>query len=219
MLPENAPAVWKDRERLWNEVEAFEVRKDAQLAREVEFAIPRELTQAQGIELARDFARAEFVDRGMIADLNVHWDFGEDGMAKPHAHVMLTMRQVSANGDENGFGPKVRDWNRTEMVERWAELANERLSELDIDARIDHRSLERQGIALEPQSQIGAPAKRIEDRGIEGTEEATEADRAGMHREIARGNGARIIANPDLGLDAITHQQSTFTQRNMIGRL
>jgi MobA/MobL family len=106
MLPENAPAVWKDRERLWNEVEAFEVRKDAQLAREVEFAIPRELTQAQGIELARDFARAEFVDRGMIADLNVHWDFGEDGMAKPHAHVMLTMRQVSVNGDENGFGPK-----------------------------------------------------------------------------------------------------------------
>lgn len=42
--------------------------------------------------------------------------------------------------------------------ERWAELANERLAELDIDARIDHRSLEAQGIALEPQSQIGAPA-------------------------------------------------------------
>ena len=101
----------------------------------------------------------------MIADLNVHWDMGEDGMPKPHAHVMLTMRAV----DENGFGPKVRDWNRTEMVERWrerwAELANERLAELDIDARIDHRSLEAQGIALEPQSQIGAPAQRIEGRG------------------------------------------------------
>ena len=104
----------------------------------------------------------------MIADLNVHWDMAEDGMPKPHAHVMLTMRAV----DENGFGPKVRDWNRTEMVERWrerwAELANERLAELDIDARIDHRSLEAQGIALEPQSQIGAPAQRIEDRRIEG---------------------------------------------------
>ena len=82
-------------------------------------------------------------------------------MPKPHAHVMLTMRAV----DENGFGPKVRDWNRTEMVERWrerwAELANERLAELDIDARIDHRSLEAQGIALEPQSQIGAPAQTV----------------------------------------------------------
>ena len=212
MLPEHALQAWSDRERLWNDVEAFEVRKDAQLAREVEFAIPREMTQAQGIELARDFVRGEFVDRGMIADLNVHWDMAEDGMPKPHAHVMLTMRQISVNGDESGFGQKVRDWNRTEMVERWrerwAELANERLAELDIDARIDHRRLEAQGIALEPQSQIGAPAKRIEG-------EENEADRAEMHREIARGNGARIIADPSLGLDAITQQQSTFTQRDM----
>jgi Ti-type conjugative transfer relaxase TraA len=209
MLPENAPQAWNDRERLWNDVEAFEVRKDAQLAREAEFAIPREMTERQGIELARDFVRAEFVDRGMIADLNVHWDLGTDGMPKPHAHVMATMRAVA----EDGFGPKVRDWNRTEMVERWrerwAELANERLAELDIDARIDHRSLEAQGIALEPQSQIGAPAQRIEGEGIEA------ADRAEMHREIARGNGARIIADPSLGLDAITQQQSTFMRRDI----
>ena len=93
--------------------------------------------------------------------------------------------------------------------ERWAELANERLAELDIDARIDHRSFEAQGIALEPQTQIGASAQRIEGEGIEA------ADRAEMHREIARGNGARIIANPDLGLDGITQQQSTFTRRDM----
>ncbi|MBI1365245.1 MAG: Ti-type conjugative transfer relaxase TraA [Alphaproteobacteria bacterium] len=209
MLPENAPEHWSDRERLWNDVEVFEVRKDAQLAREVEFALPREMTQAQGIELARDFVQAEFVDRGMIADLNVHWDMAEDGTPKPHAHVMLTMRSV----DGDGFGPKVRDWNRTEMVERWrerwAELANERLAELDIDARIDHRSLEAQGIALEPQSQIGATAQRIEGEGLEA------ADRADMHREIARNNGARIIADPSVAFDAITHQQSTFTRRDM----
>ncbi|MCO6387767.1 Ti-type conjugative transfer relaxase TraA [Aliihoeflea sp. 40Bstr573] len=209
MLPKSAPEAWSDRERLWNDVEAFEVRKDAQLAREVEFAIPREMTQAQGIELARDFVQSEFVDRGMIADLNVHWDIGEDGMPKPHAHVMLTMRSV----DENGFGQKVRDWNRTEMVERWrerwAEHVNERLAELDIDARIDHRNLEAQGIGLEPQTQIGAPAQRIE---IDSTELA---DRADLHREIARNNGARIIADPSVALDAITHQQSTFTQRHM----
>jgi Ti-type conjugative transfer relaxase TraA len=209
MLPENAPEVWRDRERLWNDVEAFEIRKDAQLAREIEFAIPREMNEAQGIELARDFVRAEFVARGMIADLNVHWDMAEDGIPKPHAHVTLTMRAV----DENGFGQKVRHWNRTEMVERWrmrwAELANERLAELDIDARIDHRSLEAQGIPLEPQSQIGAPAQRIEGEGIEA------ADRAEMHREIARGNGARIIADPSVALDAITQQQSTFTPRDI----
>jgi Ti-type conjugative transfer relaxase TraA len=167
------------------------------------------MSERDGIELARDFVPGEFVDRGMIADLNVHWDMSEDGMPKPHAHVMLTMRAV----DENGFGQKARDWNRTEMVERWRErwaaIANERLAELDIDSRIDHRSLEAQGIALEPQTQIGASAQRIEGEGSEA------ADRAEMHREIARGNGARIIANPDLGLEAITEQQSTFTRRDM----
>jgi len=62
---------------------------------------------------------------------------------------------------------------------------------------------------LEPQSQIGAPAQRIESEGIEA------ADRADMHREIARNNGARIIADPSIALDAITHQQSTFTRRDM----
>lgn len=41
LLPEGAPEEWRDRERLWNDVEAIEARKDAQLAREVEFAIPR----------------------------------------------------------------------------------------------------------------------------------------------------------------------------------
>ncbi|MFD9896924.1 Ti-type conjugative transfer relaxase TraA [Mesorhizobium sp. NPDC059025] len=209
LLPDGALEHWSDRERLWNDVEAFEMRKDAQLAREVEFALPRELSQAQGIELARDFVQSEFVASGMIADLNVHWDIGEDGMAKPHAHVMLTMRSV----DENGFGQKVREWNRTEMVERWRERwaahVNERLFELDVDTRIDHRSLEAQGIALEPQSQIGAPAQRIEDEAID------VADRAELHREIARNNGARIIADPNLALDAITQQQSTFTRRDM----
>jgi len=208
MLPENAPEQWNDRERLWNDVEAFEKRKDAQLCREIEFAIPREMTRAQGIELARDFVQSEFVDAGMIADLNVHWDMGADGMPKPHAHVMLTMREVS----EDGFGPKARDWNRTELVERWrerwADHVNERLAELDIDARIDHRSLEAQGIGLEPQTKIGAPAQRIEAAGLE-------ADRAEDHRRIARENGARIVADPSSALDAITQQQSTFTRRDM----
>src|ERR1700751_946125 len=68
MLPENAPEAWSERERLWNDPEAGEISKAAELAREVEFALPRERTKAQGIELAPDFVRSEFVDRGMIAD-------------------------------------------------------------------------------------------------------------------------------------------------------
>lgn len=112
LLPEGAPDALSDREHLWNAVEAVELRRDAQLARELEFALLREITQAQAIALARDFVQAEFVDRGMIADLNVHWDRTDDGLPKPHAHVMLTMCSVG----EDGFGPKVRDWNRTDLL-------------------------------------------------------------------------------------------------------
>ncbi|CAL4867349.1 ATP-dependent RecD-like DNA helicase [Asticcacaulis sp. MM231] len=208
MLPDNAPPEWSDRERLWNDVEAFEKRKDAQLSREVEFAIPREMNQQQGIDLARDFVQREFVDQGMIADLNVHWDIGADGQPKPHAHVMLTMREVS----EDSFGPKVRDWNRVELVEHWreawAEHVNQRLAELDIDARIDHRTLEEQGIDLEPQGKIGATARRMEAQGLE-------AERIEDHADIAYRNGERILANPKIALNAITHTQATFTKRDL----
>ena len=203
LLPEGAPEEFADREKLWNAVEAAEKRKDAQLAREVEFALPRELTKEQAIELAREFAEAEFVEKGMIADLNVHWDIGKDGQPKPHAHVMLTMREVG----KDGFGAKVREWNKAELVEqwreRWAEHVNQRLAELDIDARIDHRSLEAQGIALEPQDKIGPAASRMGERGLE-------AERIEEHRAVAQRNGERIIASPAVALDAITHSQATF---------
>ncbi len=208
MLPKGAPPEFADREKLWNAVEAAEKRKDAQLSREVEFTIPRELSKSQGIALAREFTQAEFVDKGMIADLNVHWDIGKDGQAKPHAHVMLTMREVG----KDGFGAKVRDWNKSELVEqwreRWAEHVNQRLAELDIDARVDHRSLEAQGIKLEPQDKIGPAASRMGERGLE-------AERIEEHRAVAQRNGERIIANPQVALDAITHQQATFTNRDL----
>ncbi len=208
LLPDGAPERFLDRATLWNEVEAIEKRKDAQLARELEFSIPREMIQAQGIALARDFVREQFVERGMVADLNVHWDIGEDGLAKPHAHVMLSTRSV----DENGFGAKERSWNDKELLltwrGRWASLANERLAELDLDVRIDHRSFVAQGIDLEPQNKIGPAGMRREERG-------EDAERVADHLEIARRNGERLLAEPHVALEALTRQQSTFTRQDL----
>jgi Ti-type conjugative transfer relaxase TraA len=208
LLPDGAAPELSDRESLWNAVELAEKRIDAQLAREIEFAIPRELSKEDGIALAREFVRDEFVSRGMIADLNVHWDIGADGQAKPHAHVMLTMREVT----DEGFGPKVRDWNATSLLEHWRESwashANERLAQLDIDVRIDHGSFEAQGIELEPQPKIGPAAARMAEQGLS-------SERVEEQLEIARANGAKIIANPAIGLDAITRTQATFTRRDL----
>jgi len=218
VLPDGAPDRWAQgttkaelhaaRSTLWNEVEAKERRKDAQLAREMEFAIPRELPRTEAIRLAQDFVREQFVDRGMVADLNVHWDVSEDGGLKPHAHVMLTMRQVTPEG----FGPKVREWNATGLYEgvrqRWAELANERLAEHGHDVRIDQRSYAEQGIALEPQHKIGPAGARRAERG-------EDAERAAEHLAIARRNGEAILAEPGVVLDAITRQHSTFSRRDL----
>lgn len=208
MLPEGASERLRDRETLWNEVEATEKRKDAQLAREVEFAIPREMTKEQGIALARDFVEREFVTRGMVADLNVHWDIGADGEAKPHAHVMLTLREI----DGEGFGAKVREWNATALLQHWrtawADHVNARCATLGIDARIDHRSYEHQGIDLEPQHKIGAAGARREAKG-------EDAERADDHRAIARSNGAIILAKPVVGLEALMRTQATFTTRDL----
>jgi Ti-type conjugative transfer relaxase TraA len=219
MLPDGAPERWRAvddtpeagraaRSRLWNEVEAIERRKDAVLAREVEFALPRELSQAEGIALARDFVRQQFVSRGMVADLNVHWTREADGEVKPHAHVMLSMREI----DGDGFGNKQRAWNDVGLLrdwrEGWAAMANARLAELGHDIRIDHRSLRDQGIALEPQHKIGPAGARREERG-------QDAERAEQHREIARGNGEALLADPSIALDALTQQHSTFSRRDM----
>jgi Ti-type conjugative transfer relaxase TraA len=144
----------------------------------------------------------------LVADLNVHWDVGPDGTPKPHAHVMLSMREV----DERGFGRKVREWNRTDLLkdwrEHWADHVNERLAALDIEARIDHRSFEAQAIGLEPQHKIGAAGARRLERG-------EDCERAEDHLRIARENGEKIIANPRIALDAITRNQATFTARDL----
>ena len=188
MLPEGAPERLVDRETLWNAVEAGEVRKDAQLA--------------------RDFVAREFVVRGMIADLNVHWDKAADGSPKPHVHVMLTMREVGPDG----FGQKERDWNSSELLQEWrrswADQLNTHMAELGLDGCVDHRTLEALGIPLEPQHKIGAAESRREMNG-------EDAERADDHMRIARENGGKIIADPAIALNAITHSQAAFTLRDL----
>ncbi|MBS1064281.1 Ti-type conjugative transfer relaxase TraA [Gluconobacter wancherniae] len=219
LLPTGAPDRWKDRSVLWNEVERTETRRDAQLAREVEFALPRELPKHAAIALAQDFVSEQFVAPGMVADLNVHWDIGEeDGLLRPHAHVMLSLRDVEeVSGPDSaqkrtGFGLKNREWNKPALLsiwrQRWAEQVNACLAEHDLDLRVDHRSNAAQGIVLEPQYKIGAAAFRRKDHG-------EPSDLVAEHLGIARRNGDRLLAEPSLVLETLIRQQSTFTRQDL----
>jgi Ti-type conjugative transfer relaxase TraA len=203
ILPEGAPTWMGDRSQLWNAVELGEKRKDSQVAREVEFAIPRELSQAEGIALAREFVRREFVTRGMVADLNVHWE--EDN---PHAHVMLTMREVNGQG----FGAKVAAWNRVELLkewrEHWADRANEHLHRAGYDMHIDHRSYRDQGVVLEPTSHLGKAVDEMRARG-------EYAERARRLEEVRERNAEKIEQKPEIVFDNLTRRQATFIRRDI----
>jgi ATP-dependent exoDNAse (exonuclease V) alpha subunit len=184
LLPDGAPAAYRDRGTLWNAVEAGERRHDAGVAREVEFALPCELTQEQSVTLACEYVQAAFVADGMMADVNVHWAVREDGQPKPYVQVLLTCRRFGPEG----FGLKETAWNdrATALGWRrlWAEMANACLAAHGHAGRIDHRSNAERGIVLEPQNKIGPNAARRARRG-EGSERVAE------HAAIARRNAER----------------------------
>ncbi len=137
IAPDNAPAWMSDRQRLFDEVEKAEVRQDAQLCREINAALPVELTPEQNRELVRGFVRANFTAAGMVADVAFHHLDSQN----PHTHILLTMRHIEGEG----FGKKNRDWNRPELLRQWrghwAESVNEALATQGHEARIDARSL------------------------------------------------------------------------------
>lgn len=155
-LPTKAPARFKNRSELWSEVEKSEKRIDAQLFREIEVALPRELSRIQMIELLRVYLDDYAVKYGMIADYSIH----DDESGNPHAHIMLTMREL----DGDGFGKKNRDWNDKKILDSWRKgwekCSNKALKDAGIDIRIDSRSYADQGLDIEPTKHEGCTNAR-----------------------------------------------------------
>ena len=144
-FPDGAPSWVQDRAQLWNAVETGETRKNSQLAREIEVSICEELPTECRSALIDGFVREAFVSLGMIADYSIH-----DKPGNPHAHIMLTLRELSPDGQ--GFAlTKNRGWNRPDLLETWralwSEHTNRMLESHGFSERIDHRSFADQGIS------------------------------------------------------------------------
>lgn len=91
-LCKNAPERFQNREELWNEVEKIEKAADARLAREIEVAIPRELSLEEMKNLVAGYAKM-LTEEGMCVDAAIHLKVGN-----PHAHLMCTTRKIKADG-------------------------------------------------------------------------------------------------------------------------
>ena len=191
MLPPNAPKAYADPQTLWNAVDAAETSVNAQTARSMLFALPRELTDEQNLALVRDFCQKEFVDKGMVCNFFYH----DKGDGNPHVHIMLTLRAMDENGkwlpkskniyalDEsgnrirapNGSWKRVKvdtvDWNERKYGEiwrqDWATAQNAALEAAGRAERVDMRSLERQGVEDRlPQKHFGPTASARERQGV-----------------------------------------------------
>lgn len=140
LSPENAPeSLTASPLTLWNTVEGIEKRKDARLAKDFKISLLIELTPEQNKALILDFAKQAFVSKGMIVDLAIH-----DIDTQPHSHIKTTTRELTPEG----FGGKVREWDKKETIlywrELWAKVANEHLLKAGHDITISHLTLKKQ---------------------------------------------------------------------------
>ncbi len=210
LTPENAPSWAVDREMLWNKIQhEFEVgRHDARLAREFDIALPCELTEEENTALLQEFVHEAFVKEGMIADVNFHNDNPEN----PHAHVMLSLREIISDGNgDYTFGNKVRHWNKSEFLVHvrrlWAGYLNKHYELAGVDKEVSHLSFKERGIDLTPTIKEGI------GRFVKG------ADRQLVNKEIIAENLASIKENPELVIDRLRNNKPVFTKEEIAKEL
>jgi len=199
MLPPKAPDELLDRQTLLNELNRAEKRNDAQMARYIDLALPKELSLSEQVALVREFVQVNFIRYGLCADIGIHQgELDED--RKPtgiepvfersdnrHAHIMIPLRPL----DEYGFcltKHQTRFMNYPPFLialrESWANLQNREFERRRLSVRVSHESLAAQGIDREPTKHLGPGAMALELRGIQ-------TERGDIHREIMRRNRIR----------------------------
>lgn len=168
-LPAGAPKWATDRAELWNAAEVSDKRKNSTVAREFEVALPAELSADQRRELAHDFTRAVVKKYGFAADCAIHLPGKAGDSQNHHAHILCTTRKLTLDG----FTVKTRELDDratgaaqvVECRELFASMTNAALEKAGHSARVDHRSLEAQGIDREAGIHLGPTATAIERRG------------------------------------------------------
>lgn len=162
------------RAELWNMAEQSEKRKDATTAREYELALPCELTTEQRESLAKEFCHYLAQKNGCAVDMAIHKPSGKDGDERNfHAHILTTTR-IFENGtlgkkcdlelSDRDRKAKGLDGRKNELLaarEAWANFVNRALEKAGHEIRVDHRTLEAQGIDRLPTKHLGPTATAI----------------------------------------------------------
>ncbi len=181
-IDENNKRVKLDNQELWNKAEQAEKRKDARVGREYIIAIPHELMQKgkrkQGLECV-----LEYCDR-IAKRYNVAIEFAihdQDNNKNFHAHILTTTRKASFKNGElvlteksdlelsdkklRELGKKTGKEQITSLRKLNADVSNKHLAKNGFDERVDHRTLDAQGIDRLPKLHLTRAEMELEKRG------------------------------------------------------
>ena len=158
-------------DHFWSAADEHE-RANGATYREIEVALPRELTTDQRRELVEDFISQELGDRHAYQWAIHNPAAAIEGGEQPHAHIMYSERTVdgidrdpelyfkrfNARAPEKGGCRKDSAGTQERLQatrERWASVQNAHLERYGHSARVDHRTLVEQGVKRQPEKHIG----------------------------------------------------------------
>lgn len=171
--PTEAPNWCRGKEQIeefWNRAEAAEKHPRAQIAEKYIIALPHELNLQQNVWAIQDHLR-EFTREGRVVQLAIHAPDRGGDERNMHAHLLVSTRGVDEHGlkatkyREQGERFQNRGAYVEHLRENWAHVANRHLARHGHEARLDHRSYERQGIEHEAQWHVGPGDMRKERQG------------------------------------------------------
>lgn len=164
----------------WSASDTYE-RANGSVYRELEVALPRELTPDQRNELLQDFIGQEIGEKYAYS-FAIHNKIADNGEEQPHAHVMWSERQNDnidrdaalyfrrANKKDPSRGGAVKGWgdhagqtltpaeraaDLMALRARWADATNSALAKAGHEERVDSRTNLKRGIIRPPERKIG----------------------------------------------------------------
>ncbi len=180
LLPDYAPQEYKNMQILFDALNIAEQRRDAQMARCFDIALPIELNEDQQRELILSYVKEQFISQGQLAIVAIHTKkaniTGRDNtppragpiMDNPHAHVIVPFRCVDANGFKKTKTESRKNNNSeylTKLRESWADKMNRMFERLGLETRVSAKSLYAQGIYREPSKYMNPISFEMERRG------------------------------------------------------
>ena len=211
LAPDAAPEWAQDRQKLWNQAELREKRKDAQTAREVNIAFPSEFSQRQRRQAGLQIGQWIVNRYGCAVDICWHAPDREGDQRNHHAHIMFTARRFE-NGDwaakkDNPLdSPKTSSEELKTLRAALAGVMNDIAAREQLDVYVEHVSFEKRGLDREATKHLGPTASAMERRG-------QASDRGEENREIEQRNAAREKAHQDRKIIDIQEAREKLAQR------